>query len=120
MEKQINMFETTSLWLEIALVTILFLLGHIFLGHFEERTSKWRKLFKYILTLVIILSLSVMVSRTFALGTLAVLLLPVIYIHAIMLPKQGINGWTGEPKSKYYNLRGWDKDIFKEKNKTDD
>jgi hypothetical protein len=24
------------------------------------------------------------------------------------LPKQGVNGWTGEPKEKYYQLRGWD------------
>jgi len=22
-----------------------------------------------------------------------------------------INGWTGEPKSKYYEFRGWDKPI---------
>ena len=24
------------------------------------------------------------------------------------LLKQGVNGWTGEPKEKYYQLRGWD------------
>jgi hypothetical protein len=34
-----------------------------------------------------------------------------------MLPKKGINGWTGEPKSKYYEYRKWDKDIFKKINK---
>src|SRR5258708_22258642 len=26
--------------------------------------------------------------------------------------KKGINGWTGEPKSKYYEFRKWNKDIF--------
>jgi hypothetical protein len=30
----------------------------------------------------------------------------------MLLPKKGINGWTGEPKSKYYDFRGWDKNIF--------
>jgi hypothetical protein len=33
--------------------------------------------------------------------------------------KKGINGWTGEPKSKYYDFRGWDKNIFSDvKNET--
>jgi len=30
-------------------------------------------------------------------------------VHAIWLPSKGINGWTGEPKDKYYELRGWPK-----------
>ena len=38
----------------------------------------------------------------FGLGSLFVL-----YIHAWWLPRHGINGWTGEPKEKYYELRGW-------------
>lgn len=42
------MWNITPLWFEIALVSILLLLGHIFLGHFEERTSPWRKLAKYV------------------------------------------------------------------------
>jgi hypothetical protein len=45
---------------------------------------------------------------------LAFLVLPIIYIHGYILPrKYGINGWTGEPKSKYYKFRGWDMNIFK-------
>ena len=23
------------------------------------------------------------------------------------LPRNGINGWTGKPKARYYQLRGW-------------
>jgi hypothetical protein len=44
---------------------------------------------------------------------LGILFLFVLYIHIVWLKQKGINGWTGEPKSKYYELRGWDKDIFK-------
>jgi hypothetical protein len=33
----------------------------------------------------------------------------VAFIHAIWLPGKGINGWTGEPENKYYELRGWKK-----------
>jgi hypothetical protein len=43
---------------------------------------------------------------------LGLTLIPIFYIHAMLLPKKGINGWTGEPKSKYYDFRGWDKNIF--------
>ena len=106
------MWNTNTVWFEIAIVSIFFLLGHIFLGHFEERSPQWRKLLKYVLTVAIIISLSIWFGRAVALITLLVSLLPVIYIHAVLLPRKGINGWTGEPKSKYYEFRGWDKNIF--------
>jgi len=106
------MWNTNTLWLEVSVVSIFFLLGHIFLGHFEERAPKWRKLLKYILTLTIILFLSIYFSRTIAFLILGLSLLPIVYIHGIVLPKKGINGWTAEPKSRYYDFRGWDKNIF--------
>jgi hypothetical protein len=31
----------------------------------------------------------------------------VIYVHAIWLPRNGVNGLTAEPRDKYYALRGW-------------
>lgn len=43
-----------SLWTEVALVSILFLLGHIYLGHFEEKTPSWRKVLNYMLNLVLV------------------------------------------------------------------
>src|ERR1700741_3321494 len=108
------MWSTSSLWFEISIITIFFLLGHIYFGQFEERSPKWRKLLKYILTLGIFLTLSIVFGRTVALIVLGLATLPVFYIHGIILPKKGINGWTGEPKGKYYDFRGWDKDIFGE------
>jgi hypothetical protein len=106
------MWSTHNLWFEISLVTFFFLFGNIFLGHFEERSPKWRKLLKYFVILSIIISLSIFFGRTVALIILGATIIPVIYIHGIVLPKKGINGWTGEPKSKYYDFRGWDKNIF--------
>jgi hypothetical protein len=108
------MFAISSFWFEISLVTFLFLLGHIFLGHFEERSPKFRKLIKYFVTLAIVLTLSYFFGRIVAFSVLGAAFIPVIYIHGILLPKKGINGWTGEPRSKYYDFRGWDKNIFKE------
>jgi hypothetical protein len=108
------MWDTGSLWFEVAVVSSLIALGHIFLGHFEERTPKLRKFIKYIITMIFVLGLSIYFGRTAALLTLALFFLPVLYIHLVMLPKKGINGLTGEPKARYYEFRGWDKDIFKE------
>jgi hypothetical protein len=113
------MWNTNTLWFEVAIVTIFILLGHIFLGHFEERSPKLRKLLKYIATLVVLISISIFFGRIVALSILGLMLIPIIYIHGIWLPKKGINGWTGEPKSKYYEFRGWNKDIFNgEKNRS--
>ncbi|MDR6940792.1 hypothetical protein [Mucilaginibacter pocheonensis] len=109
------MWLTSSIWFEIAIVSIIYALGNIIFGHFEERTPKARRIGKYILTLVIITSISFFFGRAVAMITLSVFILPVLYIHAYYLPrKKGINGLTGEPKSKYYEFRKWDKNIFKE------
>jgi hypothetical protein len=83
---------------------------------FEERTPKVRRVGKYILTLIIVCLISVYLGRTTGVSFLALFLIPLLYVHAYVLPKKkGINGWTGEPKSKYYDFRRWDKDIFKDK-----
>ena len=100
---------TASIWFEIAIVSIIYTLGNILLGHFEEQTSKLRRIGKYIFTIIVIVGLSTYFGRTTAMLILTLFFLPVVYIHAISLPKNGINGWTAEPKEKYYELRGWDK-----------
>jgi hypothetical protein len=107
------MWSTQSLWFEVALVSIIYALGNILMGQFEERTPKIRRVGKYILTLIIICGISVFAGRAVAMIFLALFIIPLIYIHGYLLPKKkGINGWTGEPKSKYYEFRKWDKDIF--------
>ena len=107
------MWQTDSIWFEIATVSMIYALGNILMGHFEERTPKIRRVGKYVLTLLIVCGLSFYFGRAIALGFLAIFIIPLLYIHAYYLPKKkGINGWTGEPKSKYYDFRKWDKDIF--------
>lgn len=107
------MWTTDSLWFEVAVVSAIFAIGNMVLGHFEERTPKIRRVGKYLLTLFLIGGISVYFGRTVAMIVLATSFLPVIYIHLYYLPKKkGINGWTGEPKSRYYEFRKWDKNIF--------
>ncbi len=107
------MWETASLWFEFAIVSAIYAFGNILMGHFEERTPKLRRVSKYILSMIIVCCISYYLGRTTAMCFLAILLVPVVYVHGYYLPKKkGINGWTGEPKSKYYEFRKWDKNIF--------
>ena len=107
------MWTTDSLWFEIAIVSMIYAFGNILMGHFEERTAKIRRVGKYLLTLLLVCGISVYFGRPVSMTFLAALIIPLLYVHAYYLPrKKGINGWTGEPKSKYYEFRNWDKDIF--------
>jgi len=110
------MWLTESIWFEVAVVNSIFAIGNILFGHFEEQTSKVKRISKYLLILVIVISLSIYFSRTAAMLFLGICLVPAIYIHTVILPKNGINGWTGEPREKYYDFRGWDKQkLYKHK-----
>ncbi len=107
------MFNTTSLWFEIAIVSMIFAIGNILMGHFEERTPKFRRLAKYLFILLLVCLISIFCGRLISMVFLSLFLIPLIYIHGYYLPKKkGINGWSGEPKSKYYDFRKWDKNIF--------
>jgi hypothetical protein len=107
------MWATDSLWFEVSIVSIIYALGNILMGQFEEQTPKIRRVGKYLLTLILICGISVFLGRNASMILLACFIIPLIYVHGYYLPKKkGINGWTGEPKSKYYEFRKWNKDIF--------
>lgn len=103
------MWSTNSLWFEVAVVSTLTAVGSMLFSNFEVHTPKWRKLTKFVSFIGITLILSITLGRVWALSFLGATLMFVIYIHALWLPKKGINGWTAEPKAKYYELRGWKK-----------
>ena len=63
------------------------------------------------LNILVILALAVIVShyfgRTCVLIAIGLGLLFFLDIHGVVLPRYGVNGWTAEPREKYYALRGW-------------
>lgn len=100
------MWNTETLWLDVAVVTFVFAVGTILFGHFEEHRPKWRRLLKVVVVLVVVVGLSWSVGRVWAFTVLLVPILGAAVIHVWWLPKHGINGWTGEPKDRYYELIG--------------
>ncbi len=107
------MWSINTYWFDFAMVSAIYAIGNIVMGHFEEHTPKWRRILKYLLTIVIVIALSHYFSRTVAYGLIGLIAIFALYVHLIALPKKGINGWTAEPKEKYYELRGWDKEKLK-------
>lgn len=81
------------MWFKIALVSAVYAVGNITMGHFEERTPKLRRLGKYALTLVLVCALSVYFGRAAALSVLGAFVVPLLYVHGYYLPrKNGISG----------------------------
>jgi hypothetical protein len=100
------MWRTDTLWFDAALVMSIFAAGSICFGHFEEHKPKGRRLLKVALVLAVVLTLSATVGRVWAYGILALPLIGAAVVHLWWLPKNGVNGWTGEPKDRYYQLIG--------------
>lgn len=102
------MWSTDTLWFEVAFTMGIFAIGGILFGHFEEYKPKWRRLLKVVIVLGIVVGLSASVGRRWAFGVLVIPLAAAAYIHLRWLPKNGVNGWTGEPRARYYELVGHD------------
>ena len=96
-----------NLWIDVAVMATLFALGNILFGHFEERTPKWRRVLKFFVMTTAVTAISATAGRAWSASFVAALLGIVAVIHGWYLPKHGINGFTGEPRDKYYALRGW-------------
>ena len=95
------------MWMDVAIVATVFAVGNILFGHFEEGAPKWRRVVKLLLTLGLVGLVSAKLGSVWAYVLIGAMLLGAVVIHAWWLPRHGVNGWTGEPKEKYYELRGW-------------
>jgi len=93
--------------LDITIMAVVLTIGNVAFRHFEPHMPLWRRLLKIFVALAITAVISYYFGRTGVIIAIGIAMLPVIYIHGIWLPHHGVNGWTGEPREKYYALRGW-------------
>ena len=97
-----------NVWIDVAVVAGMFAVGNILFGHFEEQTPKWRRILKLFMVTGVVALISSTAGRVWSVALIGTMFLAVLIIHGYWLPKKhGINGWTGEPREKYYALRGW-------------
>ena len=95
------------MWLDVAAMALFLIVGNLVFAHFEPMASLTRRVLKVIVTLALTAAVSYYFGRKGVIIGFLCAFAPVVYIHAIWLPRNGVNGWTGEPKAKYYALRGW-------------
>ena len=81
--------------------------GNILFGHFNQRTPKWKRVTKVVLVLALVGVISAKAGPAWGLAPIALMLVVAAVVHLWWLPRHGINGLTGEPREKYYELRGW-------------
>ncbi len=100
------MWNTRTVWFDIAVIMSIFAVGNILFGHFEEHRPKARRVLKMALFAGFAAAMNSVGQRWAIYAALAALAVAVLYIHAWWLPKNGVNGWTGEPRTRYYELLG--------------
>jgi hypothetical protein len=100
------MWTIHTSWFDIALFMSLFCFCSILFGHFEQHKRGWRRLLKPVMFLALLMTLAQTVGRSWAYGVLGFLFCAAASFHFVWLSKQGINGWTGEPKDRYLDLVG--------------
>jgi len=101
------MIKLALVILDVATAAVLLAIGNIMFWRFEPQKPLWRRLLKVFAALLITVAISYYFGRIGVVIAFGIAAIPVIYVHAIWLPRNGVNGLTGEPRDKYYALRGW-------------
>jgi len=101
------MVKLAQMILDVAIVAALLVTGNIVFRHFEPQKRLWQRILKLFAALLITAAISYYFGRIGVVIALGITAIPLIYVHAIWLPRNGVNGWTAEPRGKYYALRGW-------------
>jgi hypothetical protein len=95
-----------TLWFDVALIATIFAFGGPLFGHFEAHKPRWKRALKVAAFLLVMPAISALAGREWMLGLLGALVVAVVVIHGWWLPKHGVNGWTAEPRERYYELLG--------------
>jgi hypothetical protein len=93
--------------LDLALVAAFLTAGNILFRHFEPMMPLGRRFLKIAIILAIAALISYFFGHKGVLIALGIAMIPLIYVHGFWLPRHGVNGWTAEPRERYYQLRGW-------------
>jgi len=53
-------------------------------------------------------AISATLGRAWVFGFIGLIGVAVVVVHGWWLPRNGVNGWTAEPRARYYELLGLD------------
>jgi hypothetical protein len=101
-------WRTDTYWFDVAVVVFLLMLGQLFFGRFSEYQQRWRRLLKSLVGIVLIVGTAALFGRAWMWVLIAAIGVALIVVHGWWLPRNGVNGWTAEPRERYYELLGLD------------
>jgi hypothetical protein len=93
--------------LDLAIVAAILAFGNWKFRRFDPFLPVWKRVLKTAMALAVTAVISWYFGTRGVMAMLGVIMIPLLYVHGYWLPKNGVNGWTAEPKEKYYALRGW-------------
>jgi hypothetical protein len=102
------MWRTDTYWFDVAVVMTFLMLGQLLLGRFSEYQPRSRRLLKSVVGVALLVGMAVGAGRIWMYVLLCVMLGAILVVHGWLLPKQGVNGWTMEPRDRYYRIMGLD------------
>jgi hypothetical protein len=88
-------------------MALLLAVGNVVFWRFDPRQPLWCRILKVVVTLASTAAVFRYLGTVGVIVWFAIVILPIVYIHGIWLARHGVNGWTAEPREKYYVLRGW-------------
>ena len=104
------MWRTDTYWFDVAITTTGLMLGHLCFGRFVEHRPRWRRLLKSLIGVAMVVGTTAWAGRGWMFALLGVIAIGVLVVHGWWLPRNGVNGWTAEPRDRYYALLGLDPD----------
>ena len=102
------MWRTDTYWFDVAIATTGLMLGHLCFGRFVEHRPRWRRLLKSLIGVAMVVGTTAWAGRGWMFGLLGSIAIGVLVVHGWWLPRNGVNGWTAEPRDRYYALLGLD------------
>jgi len=102
------MWRTDTYWFDVAVGTSLLMLGHLYFRPFEEHKPRRRRLAKSVLGVGLVVGTTAFLGRTWTWVLIGAIRIGVLIVHRRWLRRNGVNGWTAEPRDRYYALLGLD------------
>ncbi len=95
------------MYFDLFIASLLFALGAMIFGRFEEGTPLWRRLLK----LAAFLAITALISRTLGQPWSLIWIIDMfgvgIAFHVWWTTSHGIEVFRPAPRDRYYQLRGW-------------
>ena len=95
-------------WFDVAVAALLLMLGNVFFGRFVEHQPRWRRVLTALVGIALVLATTTYLGRTWTWVLIAAIVVAVLVVHGWWLPRNGVNGWTAEPRARYHELLGLD------------